>query len=69
MTVFWIPELPLLRHLSDGCVRAARNITHHTVEHKSTVCVFVLKEQIWKVLCIMVYYDNIGGVEPIHLMG
>ena len=64
------PLLPLSWDLTDGCVRAARNIANYTIITYTSIFtnLAVLVFEFGEVLSIMVGNDYICRVETIHLM-
>ena len=71
LTVSRAPLAPLGGDLTNGSIRAARHITDNSIELDSgvftrlAVFVFELGEE----LGLMVGYDDVSGVEPVHLVG
>ena len=71
LTVFRVPLAPFGGYLPDCGVRAARDVTYDSIEPESGVFTWlaVLVSELGEELGLMVGDDDVGGVEPVHLVG
>ena len=70
LAILGIPLGPLLRNLSDGCVRTARDIADDSIVANSHIVSFleVSVLEFREELSEVVGDDDVGSVKPVHLM-